>query len=173
MHPTSIPDTPPAAISFVLVGIAPTRMIAGRVIRNIQPPQAQVYNRYARDVTAYGKRIAEVVTGLPEGWDPAGPKVLSLLIVRPCRKSDERILEPATEAWHTTTPDLANVYKAIEDAITESGAGIWLDDRQVAEVRIQHLRAAQGVDPYVLVTVQDAGPPPCVADLAHGEDRML
>ena len=55
-----------------------------------------------------------------------GPVTLHLLCFFPgIKKGGE---------WHTKTPDVDNVAKAIMDALT--AAGVWADDSQVAELHV-------------------------------------
>jgi Holliday junction resolvase RusA-like endonuclease len=71
-----------------------------------------------------------------------------------CPKSDFRKTLPRPERLHTKKPDADNVLKAVKDA----GKGVlWLDDSQVADVRIRKFTAAQGEAPGLIVTVEAIG----------------
>jgi Holliday junction resolvase RusA-like endonuclease len=68
-------------------------------------------------------------------WPPQGPP---------------RKRHPRPEAWRPKSPDADNVAKAVLDA----GNGVlWLDDRQVVDLRIMKTHAAQGAPPRVVVRV--------------------
>lgn len=66
-------------------------------------------------------------------------------------KSHHRKRTPVPERWSENPKDWDNIGKIVSDA----GNGIlWLDDRQVADGRVQKIQAAQGEPARVEVTVE-------------------
>ena len=71
-------------------------------------------------------------------WE--GPLRVDLTFYFPRPKSHFRSngeLKPSSPTWHTTKPDRDNSDKAVLDALTN--LGIWSDDKQVCDGRIQKL----------------------------------
>lgn len=76
-----------------------------------------------------------LIDELPDGWTPIEqPVAVTLLFHFPRPKSHYRtgryahMLKPSAPQYHTTTPDLDKLQRAVLDAITS--AGYWRDDSQ-------------------------------------------
>lgn len=78
----------------------------------------------------------EETMGTAPMWE--GPLCVSLTFYFPRPKAHYRSngeLRDTAPRWHTTKPDRDNLDKAVCDALTN--LGIWLDDKQVCDGRIQ------------------------------------
>jgi len=86
---------------------------------------------------------------------PDGPLAVTIRAVWP-PSGPPRKREPRPECWRPKSPDADNVAKAVLDA----GNGVlWLDDRQVVELRVTKRHAAQGEGPRVEVAVESVDGP--------------
>lgn len=61
------------------------------------------------------------------------------------------LLRPDAPLWCSQTPDIDKVARSICDALTD--AGVWRDDKQVADLRIRQLYALIGESPGALITI--------------------
>jgi crossover junction endodeoxyribonuclease RusA len=87
-------------------------------------------------------------------WE--GPLRVDLTFYFPRPKSHFRangVTKPTAPVWHTTKPDRDNSDKAVLDALTN--LGIWYDDKQVCDGRIQKLYT--NGTPGCRITIQEAG----------------
>lgn len=83
---------------------------------------------------------------LPAGWvPPTGAVRVEVELVYPLRKG-ERVPSAETLIPHTEKPDLTNVWKTPEDALTRAlvGAGAVFDDSRIYDL---HLRKFRGRSP--------------------------
>lgn len=101
-------------------------------------------------VLACNGELLPVMGKMVHGWGP-----LSLLIeaVFPCPTSDYRKREPTPRRRACgSRNDADNIAKAVMDA----GNGVlWLDDGQIAALRVEKWIGAQGEAPYVRLVVED------------------
>ena len=82
-------------------------------------------------------------TDYPNQW--LGPLCVNLTFYFPRPKghfNSKGLLKPNAPTWHTSTPDVDNLFKSLGDAITN--IGLWNDDRQVASTRIRKLYVTNG-----------------------------
>jgi Holliday junction resolvase RusA-like endonuclease len=68
------------------------------------------------------------------------PVALRLLFVFPLRQSDKRAAREGHMIWHTETPDIDKVTRAVLDVLTASG--VWHDDNQCAVLEVRAIRGA-------------------------------
>ena len=79
-----------------------------------------------------------------------GPVGVVIKATFPCPKKDHRARVKAPERWDTRlTGDVDNIAKATLDA---ANGLIWQDDRQVVQLTVSKVIAAQGADPGILFT---------------------
>lgn len=93
-------------------------------------------------------------SGNSNGWE--GPLRVDLTFYFPRPKSHFRAngeLKPGASIWHTTKPDRDNSDKAVLDTL--SNLGIWQDDKQVCDGRIQK-RYCDGGKPGCWIKIQEA-----------------
>jgi Holliday junction resolvase RusA-like endonuclease len=98
-------------------------------------------------------RRAWEASGDTSPWE--GPLCVNLTFYFPRPKNHFRSngeLKPNAPKWHTAKPDRDNVTKAHDDSITN--LGLWRDDRQVCDGRIQKLYADK--TPGCLVEIKEA-----------------
>ena len=60
-----------------------------------------------------------------------------------------------TEIWHGKRPDIDNILKGFLDAVTK--AGWWLDDGQVADIRISKRYAPLGTESKTVMWAEEIG----------------
>lgn len=88
--------------------------------------------------------------------DDASVKVV-ITAIFPFPASASRKRNPPGRCWYHGRKDVDNIAKAVLDAMTR--AGVWVDDDQVADLRVVKVRAAQGEAPSVEIDVSPAGDP--------------
>lgn len=141
-----IPGEPVAQAHTVAVPL----MRQGKpVLKNGRP----VVIRYDPQMSRGWKSIARDVFRDARGKEPplVGPVWLSVVAWFTCPRSQYRITVPRPQRWSSKKPDLSNLVKAVEDALT----GIWfLDDSQVAVLEAVKLVCRQGDAPRVAVTLR-------------------
>jgi len=71
-------------------------------------------------------------------------------------KSLQRTCDPVGEIVHAKKPDIDNLNKAVLDAISE--AGIWHDDRQVAELSTRKFYTGKNKKPFVRIAIEEIQP---------------
>ena len=116
----------------------------GRV-RVFDPPKSRNWK-----ATAQAHMIDQREGSRP--WGGALSIVITAVFTMP--KSRHRKKTPRPAEWHTKKPDADNIAKAVKDAAT---GVLWLDDKQIADLTVQKVTAAQGDEPGVIVDVYDCG----------------
>ncbi len=81
-----------------------------------------------------------------------GPLRVEILAIFTCPKSAWKKRAPVPRRWHTGAKDTDNIAKAVLD----SGLGVlYVDDGQVAELRVRKVIGAQGEAPGVHLQVEE------------------
>ena len=117
---------------------------------------AQVYNPKTADdwkMIVRNEATKTWVSNIP--WE--GPLRIDLTFYFPRPKAHFRSngeLKPNAPRWHTTKPDRDNSDKAVLDALTN--LGIWGDDKQVCDGRIQKLYANAPGLPGCFIRISEA-----------------
>ncbi len=102
------------------------------------------YRAWIKEASPYFYRVA------PES-PMAGPLKLSMVVVVPFLKSDRRKIH-VPRKWCSVKPDLDNVEKAVLDCAEAAG---WIhNDSQICRGVKEKVRAAQGEDPFISVTIE-------------------
>lgn len=118
-----------------------------------QDPREGTWRKYAQDYI----REALAQGGMKPPAFPDGPIDLMVRAVFACPRGRflKRDIRPAE--WRDKLPDASNVLKALEDA----GNGLlWLDDRQVAQVKVEKVTGEQGTPPHMIIEVSRLDPLP-------------
>ena len=107
---------------------------------------AQVYNPKTADdwkmIVRHEAKRAWMQSGNQNPWEGALRVDLAFYFPRPknhFRSNGE--LKPTAPRWHTSKPDRDNSDKSVLDALTN--LGIWRDDKQVSDGRIQKKYATE------------------------------
>jgi len=117
---------------------------AGR-IRTHDPEKSRMWKAEVRAALALAMREAgrsELLAG------PVRCRIRSTLL---CPRSHYR-KRPVGRRWHTHTPDIENLAKAILDA---SSGVVWIDDGQVCVLELQKLVGGQGEPAHTLVEIEE------------------
>ena len=118
---------------------------------------AQTYNpKDADDWKMIVRNEAQKAWGIPPCRPWEGPLRVDLTFYFPRPKSHFRsngLLKPTAPKWHTGKPDRDNSDKAVLDALTN--LGIWGDDKQACDGRIQKLYADSS-GPGCLIRISEA-----------------
>jgi Holliday junction resolvase RusA-like endonuclease len=125
--------------------VGKVRLKSGQTITTVfDPTKSRNWKAMAQDHLRAGMAAA--------GLRPfTGPVRVDVIARFTCPRSEWRKTKPRPERPHAKKPDADNVLKAVKD----SGKGVlWIDDSQVADVRIRKRIAAQGAPPEVVVTVE-------------------
>jgi len=85
----------------------------------------------------------------------AGPLKVTILAVFACPKNAAKRRPLLGRLWRVSRPDLDNVAKAVCDA---GNAVLWLDDKQIVDLRVQKVIASTLELPRVVVFVEAATP---------------
>lgn len=83
-----------------------------------------------------------------------GPVSVQILAVWPCPKSARKV-EKLQQRWRVGKPDADNIAKAVCDA---ANGVLWIDDAQVAELRVLRIIGTAAEAPRVEVLVQALEP---------------
>jgi Holliday junction resolvase RusA-like endonuclease len=117
------------AIDFMLLGV-PVPQGSHRCRNgNVVPDNGPALKAWRRAVAHHAQQA------MPEGWDRAGPfgVALSFWFPRPLShhiNGDRARVRPTAPTWHTQTPDVDKLARAVLDALT--AARVWKDDRYCA-----------------------------------------
>ena len=119
-------------------------------VRLYDPAKSRNWKATAHEHFRLALQAAQVTRPL------VGPVQCEILAVFTCPASQWRKTRPMPRRPHAKKPDAENVAKAVLDA----GTGVvWIDDSQVADLRIRKVIGEQGEAPYVLVSVTAASVP--------------
>lgn len=113
--------------------------------------RARIYNPSTTKV--YKQQITQMLIRVPEHFPEGIPVRVTIDYFFQRPKSLQRKKDPVGFIWHTKKPDLDNLNKAVLDAISE--AGIWHDDRQVADLRSRKFYTKKSGDPMVRITIEE------------------
>lgn len=104
----------------------------------------------------------------------AGPLAVQLWCVFPRPQSKTRKANRERRLWHASRPDCDNLAKAVLDALNGLA---WVDDSQVARLRVEKVYGTPLDAPHVLVAIAslDGDGPTCepsLTDLANAADNV-
>lgn len=100
----------------------------------------------------YQSRVAEEARKIMNGGPLTGPVMLEASFYFTMPKNRQRKQRPTPQCPKTTRPDLSNLVKCIEDALSSV---VYVDDSQVVQVSAFKYFAAQGEPAKVKVTVME------------------
>ena len=116
---------------------------------------AQVYNPKTAD--DWKMIVRNEASKVWDGVQWEGPLRVDLVFYFPRPKSHFRSngeLKPIAPKWHTSTPDVDNLFKSLADSLTN--LGLWGDDKQVCDGRIRKLYVMPGSHHGCMITIQEA-----------------
>lgn len=111
--------------------------------------RARNYTPKTHSVQAFKKAVKIAARMAYRGELLDGPLRLHLQFVLPRPKR----LKRGDMAWHHVRPDIDNLSKSVQDALT---GVVWTDDCQVCENLSQKFYAKYGQQPYVFVKIEAA-----------------
>jgi len=119
----------------------------GKGVQVYEPTAARQWKAVFRDML--GLELERIGSEKGRPAFPAEPVSLEIEAAFTCPKSDHRKTLPRPRRWHVKPRNNAdNVAKAVMDACNGL---LYLDDGQVAELKVRKLIAAQGETPYVMI----------------------
>ena len=114
-------------------------------------PMVMAYDpKKSKDFKAKVAKLAKVRMGRIKMLE--GPLKLMVDVWFACPKSDHRTRSPVPARYHTKKPDLSNVVKGVEDAMEGI---VYKNDSQIYQSSSCKHIAAQGVDPYFVVQIEE------------------
>ena len=123
----------------------------GKGVRAYDPPKSRNWKATAQE---HMRLAAE----LPDGAVAfIGPVAVNITAMFTCPQGDFRKRRPLPRRWHSKRPDAENITKAVLDAATGI---LWLDDSQVAWLKVRKIIGRQGEAPGVWLEVRALDDPP-------------
>ena len=121
------------------------RTKAGRVFaQNYTPSDAPVHT--------FKATCRQAAAALYDGAPLAGPLMVEILLLFPRPGRLRWKSRPMPRDWHQARPDAENCAKAVLDALTGL---LWVDDKQVTDLRVQKCYAAGDEQPHVKIVVRE------------------
>jgi len=138
----TIPITPKSVQSGARIGVVNGRRI--------------MFNN--KDKKAYMDSIVALCAQYRPPAPFTGPVLLSVrfALKRPMKLMRKK--DPVTPVWSVSKPDLTNLVKSLEDAMTQ--CGFWHDDSQICRHETEKCHTAKGEAPHIRITITSDIPAP-------------